>query len=91
MVPTLRHGDTLLVRHGARIRPGDVVLGQFADQPGRYVVKRAVRAEGARWHLHSDNDLTEGDSRQHGAADVLGKVVLVWPMGLGRWMPRRVR
>jgi serine protease Do len=26
MVPALRHGDAVLVHHGARVRPGDVVL-----------------------------------------------------------------
>jgi phage repressor protein C with HTH and peptisase S24 domain len=94
MVPTLRHGDAVLARHGARIRPGDVVLGQFRDMPGRYVLKRAVEADGDGWQLRSDNDLVEGDSRQHGTADVLARVLLVWPggrRGRRRWVPRRVR
>ena len=29
MVPTLRHGDALLVRPGASVRPGDLVIARF--------------------------------------------------------------
>src|SRR5690348_14706954 len=42
MAPALVTGDRLIVRRGARVRPGDVVLGRFADLPGLWVVKRAV-------------------------------------------------
>ena len=49
MVPTLRHGDALLVRRGGRaIRPGDVVVARFRARPDLLVVKRAVRAAGRR-------------------------------------------
>jgi signal peptidase I len=96
MVPTLRDGDVLLVRHGARIRPGDVVLARFRTMPERYVVKRAVRFEQGGWHLGSDNDQagTAADSRTHGIADVSGRVSLSWSAnrtGIRRWVPRRVR
>ena len=35
MVPTLRDGDAVLVRHSAPIRPGDVVLAPFRALPDR--------------------------------------------------------
>jgi phage repressor protein C with HTH and peptisase S24 domain len=88
MVPTLRHGDVVLVRHGARIRPGDVVLARFRSMPGRDVLKRAVRAVDAGWWLASDNAAAGGDSAVHGVADVAARVVL--RLRPGR-LPTRVR
>ncbi len=90
MVPTLYDGDVVLVRHGARVRHGDVVLARFRTMPDRFVVKRVERPDGDGWLLRSDNDATSGDSRSHGIADVLGRVVLRWPAGRRR-LPRRVR
>ena len=87
MSPTLRSGDVLIVRHGARVRAGDVVLARFRTLPDRLVLKRAVRVEGDGWWLASDNPFAGGDSDTHGVADVLARVVLrVRP---GR--PQRVR
>jgi phage repressor protein C with HTH and peptisase S24 domain len=86
MVPTLRDGDTVVVRRGARIRPGDVVLATFRALPYRYVVKRAVRPQDGGWWLASDNEFAGGDSRSHGVADVHARVVL--RVAPGR--PRRV-
>lgn len=81
MVPTLRHGDVLLVRRGGRqIRPGDVVVAVFRSRPELAVVKRAVRAQDGGWWLRGDNELITDDSRTYGVADVLGRVVLrYWP------------
>jgi phage repressor protein C with HTH and peptisase S24 domain len=76
MVPTLRDGDTVLVRVGAAIRPGDVVLARFRALPGRLVLKRAVRPADGGWWLMSDNEFAGGDSATHGAADVIGRAVL---------------
>jgi phage repressor protein C with HTH and peptisase S24 domain len=93
MVPTLRHDDVLLVRYGARIRPGDVVLARFRDLPDRYVVKRAVRPEPGGWWVVSDNAAAGGDSRTHGVAQVVARVVLCWPRSAGRlrgFLPRRI-
>lgn len=88
MVPTLRDGDVLLVRRGERtVRPGDVVLARFRDLPDRLVVKRAVRPVDGGWWLASDNPFVRGDSEQHGAADVVGRVTHVLDPG----RPRRVR
>ncbi len=93
MLPTLRDGDRLLVRHGARVRPGDLVVARFAD--GTLAVKRAVERRrttsgGDGWWLLSDNPDEGVDSRHRGpvAADhVLAVVRLrVWPsprMGRG--------
>ena len=86
MVPTLRHGDALLVRRGARVRPGDVVVARFRTRPDLLVVKRAVRTEDGGWWVRGDNDLVTDDSRAYGVADVIGRVVFrYWPR------PGRVR
>jgi phage repressor protein C with HTH and peptisase S24 domain len=88
MVPALRHGDTVIVRHGAHIRPGDVVLATFHALPERLVLKRAVRVlDDGSWWLASDNVFAGGDSAAHGAADVHGRVVL----RVSRGLPRLVR
>jgi phage repressor protein C with HTH and peptisase S24 domain len=87
MVPTLRHGDTVIVRHGARIRPGDIVLATFRALPERLVLKRAVRAADGGWWLASDNAQAGGDSAVHGIADVHGRV---W-LRVSRGLPRIVR
>jgi phage repressor protein C with HTH and peptisase S24 domain len=87
MTPTVRHGDTLLVRPRAAIRPGDVVLARYRTMPERLVVKRAARPHDRGWWVTSDNAFAGGDSVVHGVADIVGRVVLrVRP---GR--PRRVR
>jgi phage repressor protein C with HTH and peptisase S24 domain len=87
MAPTLRHGDAVLVRHGACVRPGDVVLARFRALPDRLVIKRAERALDAGWWVTSDNPCAGGDSEVHGVADVQGRVVLRVAPGV----PRRVR
>jgi phage repressor protein C with HTH and peptisase S24 domain len=87
MSPTLRHGDVLIVRHGARVRAGNVVLARFRSLPDRLVVKRVVRTDGDGWWLASDNPLAGGDSETHGTADVLARVT--WRVRPGP--PRRVR
>jgi phage repressor protein C with HTH and peptisase S24 domain len=88
MVPTLRDGDVVLVRHGARVRPGDVVLATFTSMPGRYVLKRVARAAGQGWWLSSDNAAAGGDSAVHGVAQVHARVVLRWRNG--SILPRRL-
>lgn len=92
MAPALRTGDRLVVRRGARVRPGDVVLGSFADLPGVWVVKRAVRpvpdAADGQWVVASDNAFAGGDSTVHGPAQVSGRAVLL--LRRGCWLPRRI-
>ena len=86
MLPTLREGDRLLVRYGARPRPGDLVVARFAD--GTLTVKRAVeerhtRSGGIGWWLVSDNPGEGVDSRHRGPVaqeQVLAVVRLrLWP------------
>jgi phage repressor protein C with HTH and peptisase S24 domain len=91
MVPTLRDGDVLLVRHGMRIGPGDIVLAHFPAEPARYVVKRAERSLGAgRWWLTSDNPTAGGDSRTHGGGQVVARAVGCWA-ARGEGGPRPLR
>jgi phage repressor protein C with HTH and peptisase S24 domain len=86
MLPTLREGDRLLVRYGARVRPGALVVARFPD--GTLSVKRVqeqrrTRSGGAGWWLVSDNPDEGVDSRHRGPVaedQVLGVVrVRVWP------------
>jgi hypothetical protein len=86
MRPTLAPGDRLLVRYGARVRPGRLVLARLAD--GTLSVKRATdrrtTASGRPgWWLTSDNPAVGVDSRHRGPVPddrVLGVVVArVWP------------
>jgi phage repressor protein C with HTH and peptisase S24 domain len=80
MIPTLRSGDAVIVRKGARVRPGQVVVARFRDRPELLVVKRAVRPYEGGWYLAADNPFAVGDSSVHGPADVVGRVVLrYWP------------
>jgi hypothetical protein len=97
MLPTLREGDRLLVRYGARVRPGDLVVARFQD--GTLGIKRAVEqrrtgsgADG--WWLLSDNPDEGVDSRHRGPVPeerVLAVVRLrVWPSPrVGRALRRR--
>ena len=78
MVPALRDGDCLLVRRGAPVRPGDLVVARFRERPDLLVVKRAVEARDGGWLLASDNPFAEGPS---GVADVEARVLLrYWPV-----------
>jgi Peptidase S24-like len=92
MRPALAPGDRLLVRYGARVRPGAVVLARFAD--GTLAVKRATERRTSRtgapaWWLLSDNPTSGVDSRHRGPvaeSDVIAVALLrVWPR------PRQLR
>ncbi|CAM5640585.1 nickel-type superoxide dismutase maturation protease [Streptomyces avidinii] len=76
MVPTLLNGDRLVVRYGAAVRPGDVVVLRHPFQQDLLVVKRAVeRRPGGRWWVLGDNPFNEtGDSTDYGP--VPGELVL---------------
>ncbi|GLY84566.1 nickel-type superoxide dismutase maturation protease [Actinoallomurus iriomotensis] len=84
MLPALRPGDWLLVRSGARIVPGSVVVARHPHR-NLLIVKRAVRHEADGWWLESDNQRAAGrqDSWDFGAvpdALIVGRVVLrYWP------------
>lgn len=86
MLPTLRPGDRLLVRHGGTVRAGDLVVARFAD--GTIAVKRASEPRptvsgGPGWWLLSDNAAAGTDSRHRGVvaqSDVLARVLgRLWP------------
>ncbi|MCH0563997.1 MULTISPECIES: nickel-type superoxide dismutase maturation protease [unclassified Streptomyces] len=77
MVPTLHHGDRLLVQYGARIRPGDVIVLRHPFQQDLLVVKRAVELRESGWWVLGDNGYAGGDSTDYGAVPeelVLGRV-----------------
>ncbi len=82
MLPTLRPGDRLLVRYGARPRPGALVVVRLpGDRP--LAVKRAVRREPEGWWVERDNPAEGVDSWAVGAVpegDVVAVVVgRLWP------------
>ncbi len=81
MRPTLAPGDRLLVHHRRLPRPGQVVVGRFAD--GTVAVKRAVEKRPGGWWLLSDNPADGVDSRRRGVVpeeDLLGVVrARLWP------------
>ena len=86
MEPTLRTGDVVVVRRGAPVRVGDVVVASFLARPDRLVVKRATRRyDDGSWELTGDNAAASQGSESFGpvpADDVVGRVV--W-----RWWPLR--
>lgn len=97
MVPTLQHGDRLVVQWGARVGPGDVVVLRHPFQQDLLVVKRiAERREGGWWVL-GDNAFAGGDSTDYGTVPedlVLGKVRFRFrppagqrsPFAVARWV-----
>ncbi|MCW2501512.1 MAG: putative signal peptidase [Frankiales bacterium] len=82
MVPTLYGGDLLVVRRGARVRTGDLVVGRLRARPELLVVKRAVAEQDGGWQVVSDNPYGGSVS---GLADVEARVLLRY------WPPRRRR
>ncbi|MGW9136476.1 nickel-type superoxide dismutase maturation protease [Streptomyces sp. NPDC055681] len=66
MVPTLHHGDWLLVQYGAPVRPGDVVILRHPFQQDLLVVKRAVERREGGWWVLGDNTFAGGDSTDYG-------------------------
>ncbi|GAA0308638.1 nickel-type superoxide dismutase maturation protease [Streptomyces polychromogenes] len=80
MVPTLLHGDRMVVRYGALVRPGDVVVFRHPLQQDLLVVKRAAERRPGGWWMLGDNPFNEtGDSTDYGAVPdelVLARAVL---------------
>ncbi|AZS89837.1 nickel-type superoxide dismutase maturation protease [Streptomyces griseoviridis] len=97
MVPTLRHGDRLVVRWGGRVRAGDVVVLRHPFQQDLLVVKRAAERRDGGWWVLGDNPFAGGDSTDYGTVPeelVLGRVRLRYrplqagqrsPLALARW------
>ncbi|NEA51435.1 nickel-type superoxide dismutase maturation protease [Streptomyces sp. SID10815] len=85
MVPTLYHGDRLVVRYGARIRPGDVVVLRHPFQQDLLVVKRAAERREGGWWVLADNAWAGGDSTDYGTVPEELVLAKVW----FRYRPRR--
>jgi Peptidase S24-like len=86
MEPTLRDGDRLVVRYGARPRPGRLAVVRLPpgpDGPRPVAVKRLSHQEAGGWWVERDNPAYGVDSWQVGALapeDVLALVVArMWP------------
>ncbi len=86
MLPVLAPGDRILVRYGARVRPGDLVVATLPD--GTLAVKRAVSRRPLRdgrpgWWLLSEDPTVGVDSRHRGPVgdEAVHGVVLarLWP------------
>ncbi|MEU6280485.1 nickel-type superoxide dismutase maturation protease [Streptomyces sp. NPDC047028] len=97
MVPTLRHGDRLLLQYGAGIRPGDVIVLRHPFQQDLLVVKRAVQRREGGWWVLGDNPYAGGDSTDYGVVPeelILGRARFRYrprpagqrsPLALARW------
>jgi len=80
MSPALHDGDVLLIRFGAPVRPGDVVLVRWRTRPTQLSVKRAVRVVGGGWWVAGDNPFGSTDSRELGPAEVVAVArARLWP------------
>ncbi|WP_428501020.1 S26 family signal peptidase [Pseudonocardia sp.] len=80
MSPALSDGDVVIVRFGAPVAAGDVVLVRWASRPGQLSVKRAVREEAGGWWVEGDNPFGSTDSRTLGPAMVDAVVrARMWP------------
>ncbi|MGW6687900.1 nickel-type superoxide dismutase maturation protease [Streptomyces sp. NPDC054961] len=87
MAPTLEHGDQLLVRYGAPVRPGHVVVLRHPFQQDLLVVKRAAERRPGGWWVLGDNPFNEtGDSTDYGT--VPDELVLATGVARFRPLPR---
>lgn len=87
MAPTLSDGDIILVRLGAPVRPGDVVLVRWPSRPAQLSVKRARQPGAGGWLVFGDNQFGSTDSAVLGPAEVVGVAVArLWPRP--RWLRR---
>jgi nickel-type superoxide dismutase maturation protease len=66
MRPTLCPGDQLVVRYGAPVRAGDVVVLRHPFRQDLLIVKRAVERREGGWWVKGDNPYVENDSREFG-------------------------
>ncbi|WP_326688030.1 nickel-type superoxide dismutase maturation protease [Streptomyces sp. NBC_01795] len=66
MKPTLLPGDQLVVKYGASVRRGDIVVLRHPFQHDLLIVKRAVERRSGGWWVRGDNPLVMNDSREFG-------------------------
>jgi hypothetical protein len=82
MQPTLRDGDRLLVRYGAKPQAGRVVVVRLPDRPA-LSVKRIGWSDPGGWWIERDNPAEGVDSWQVGPvtseAVVAVALIRVWP------------
>ncbi len=92
MVPTLWPGDRLLLRYGAPVRPGHVVVLRHPFQHDLLIVKRVVGRRDGGWWVRGDNRHASNDSREFGAvpdALVVARAALrLRPRPAGQRSPR---
>ncbi|MEV6790865.1 nickel-type superoxide dismutase maturation protease [Streptomyces sp. NPDC051320] len=78
MVPTLLHGDQVLVHYGVQLRPGDVAVLRHPLQQDLLIVKRLIeRRDGGWWVLGDSSVESAQDSRDYGVVPdelLLGRV-----------------
>ena len=80
MLPTLRHGDRVLIIHGALPRVGGLVVLRLPG--GVIAIKRAVRREPGGWWVERDNPREGTDSWSVGVIpdqDIVGRVLFALP------------
>ncbi len=84
MLPTLRHGDRLLVARIRRPREGDIVVVRDPRSDSRLICKRVVSADARHIVVRGDNPDASTDSR------AFGPVPVEWVVGrvLRRYYPR---
>ncbi|TVL94080.1 nickel-type superoxide dismutase maturation protease [Streptomyces sp. SAJ15] len=78
MVPTLSPGDQLVMRYGAVVRAGDVVVMRHPFRQDLLIVKRAVERREGGWWVLGDNPYVENDSREFGMVPDDLVVARVW-------------
>lgn len=81
MMPTLRHGDRILVAYGRSPRVGEIAVVRFDDI---VAIKRLTLHNGDEWWFSRDNSAEGVDSWTRGvpsaAEDILGTALLrIWP------------
>lgn len=87
MAPTLENGDQLVVRYGAPVRRGHVVVLRHPFQQDLLVVKRAAERRPGGWWVLGDNPYNEtGDSTDYGP--VPDELVLATAVARFRPRPR---
>ena len=70
MAPTLKDGDTVLVRPRADINVGDIVLADHPYRSSVTILKRVARIADGRVTLAGDNEAASTDSRTFGPVSI---------------------